>query len=69
MADCKVIWKPYRASQLTAQEPLEFEQEINKFAREGWTVKSSTVVYVKVQDIDWVMFYALLEKAKAAYLI
>jgi len=43
---------------------LEFVEEINKLAKEGWEVKSSNCIAVKIGAIDWVMFYALLEKAK-----
>ncbi|MEM3874697.1 MAG: hypothetical protein QXU45_06155 [Candidatus Bathyarchaeia archaeon] len=64
MTGYKVIWKPYRATHLTAHEPLEFEEEINKLTKEGWIIKSSNVIYVKVQASDWIMFYALLEKTK-----
>jgi hypothetical protein len=58
----KVIWKPYHASKLTAQEPKEFEEEINKLAKEGWEVKSSSAVAIKIAAVDWIMLYALMKK-------
>jgi len=60
----RVIWKPYRATHLTAHEPVELEEEINKLAKEGWEVKSSNCIAIKIGAVDWVMFYALMEKAK-----
>lgn len=64
MKNYKILWKSYRASKLTAQEPTEFEEEVNKLAKEGWEEKSSTCIAIKIGAVDWIMFYALMEKGK-----
>jgi len=64
MKNYKAVWKPYRATHLITHEPVEFEEEINKLAKEGWEVKSSSAVAIKIAAVDWIMFYALMEKEK-----
>jgi len=63
LSSYRIIWKSYRTQHLTVQEPTEFEEEVNKLAKQGWTVKSSTCIAVKIGAVDWIMFYALMEKA------
>lgn len=63
MKDYKIVWKSYRATQLTVHEPVEFEEEINRLAKEGWEEKSSICIAIKIGAVDWIMFYALMQKA------
>ncbi|MEM3602439.1 MAG: hypothetical protein QXN87_07195 [Candidatus Bathyarchaeia archaeon] len=62
MSTYKIVCKLYRAAHLSANNPLEFEEEINRLAEQKWEVKFSNCVTAKISEADWVIFYALMER-------
>lgn len=66
MSSYKIVCKLYHPTHISANKPLEFEEEINRLAEEKWEVKFSNCCTVKIDEADWVIFYALMEKRKTA---